>query len=51
MVVMGAIILFFIGLAGTAGKKNISGPKFSGSKNAVGGKGGSMFTNAMRPTA
>ena len=33
MVVMGAIILFFIGLAATAGKKNISGPRFSGTKN------------------
>jgi hypothetical protein len=33
MVVMGAIIVFFIGLAGTAGKKGVSGPRFSGTKN------------------
>lgn len=33
MVVMGVIMIFFIGLAGTAGKKNVSGPRFSGTKN------------------
>lgn len=30
---MGAIIVVFIGLADTAGKKNVSGPRFSGTKN------------------
>ena len=33
MVVMGVIIIFFIGLADTAGKKGVSGPRFSGTKN------------------
>jgi hypothetical protein len=35
MVVMGAIIVYFIGLAGTVGKKGLSGPKFTGTKDQL----------------